>query len=491
MSHFVRYGLAAVLLSISAINAENISSRSSLTAQPFSLVPTDMTHSLVMDQYCEDGSVLNRPEFVWSVFGGASTNPDAIARYFLFNNKTVLLENEVQSNDVGMQQDIIGWNFNISTLDANQSSLIALNPKQTYYGVGLAMRYSLSERCWMTTQVPFLSVTNDLGLTERINTQPGALAGGLGFDGKYSQVGSMIEAFRHPDMLYGKIDGPRTKRGFGDTTITLGYDLEDRSERYFAPFIGATIPTSNKPTAEYMWEPVLGNNKHAGAFVGAYGHSQVYEKNSSIVWFTWSIKTEYLFANTQKRSFDLHRGPWTRYLAMYKNNEDRTSSVATIVCQGKKTYGINLMTQDVDVSPGFSNSSTLSLSFTKDSLQGTLGTSSFIRESEDVVLTRPWQQGPAVADLVTNNSSNTVRNISTMIFNDGDVAQQLYITEADINFGSGASSTVLVGSLFATLGYSVATEHPQIYEIGASYDASKQNNAVNRFALWGRFQITF
>lgn len=493
MSYVVRYFLLIALFGTHAIlQANNLSGYSFLTAQPFSTIPTDMTYSMIMDQYYENGSVLNKPQLQTTVFGGASVDSDNLAEYFLFNNKQVLNVVESVGNDVSSRQEIIGFNFNIFTQGENYASRIALNPRQTYWGIGVSGRWGFHERLWATFQIPFISVTNDLGLEEQELVAPaGGISSSLAFDGKFSTVGSMIEAFRQSDMLYGKIDGPRTKRGIGDIELTLGYDFEDRFDRYFAPYVGVTLPTSNKPTAEYVWEPVTGNNQHWGVFAGACGHSQIFEKQNGILWFTWSFKNQYLFSNIQKRSFDLYRGPWTRYLAMYKNNLDRISSVLSFGYTGIKTFGINLMTQDAYVEPGFSNTSTMSLSYTRNNFQATFGTSSFIRESEDVQLVQHWKQGPSVASFGADASTSYLRTIGTMCLEDGEVAQSVYITQEDINLNSAATANVIVGGLYGTLGYYADSDFPQLYEVGCLYETSAQNSAISRYAIWGKFQITF
>jgi hypothetical protein len=483
--------LGIFLLLTQQIHSEDISGKSYLSSQPFTLLATDLTYSTIFDQHFENGSVLNKPEIQLSIFGGKSTNPTGMQKYFLFNNLTSLKINEAPANDTTSVQDVVGYNFNLATLNGNFSSVITLNPEQTFAGFGISGRYEFQEKWWVTVEIPFLHVKNDLGLTEAILTTGGGLSEGLGFDGLPTTITNMTDAFKQSDMLYGKIDGPRSKKGLSDIQIMLGYDFADRTTNYFAPFIGVVLPTSNKPGAEYIWEPMLGNNKHAGIILGAYGHSHMYEKNDAHVWFTWSTKNQYLFENTQKRSFDLKRGPWTRYLAMYANDAKRTSAVETLGSDGIKTFGINLMTQDVHVSPGASNFSVMNLSLIKNAFNGTLGVTTFIRESEDIRFVNQWVMGPEVADLGTNNATNVLRSIGTMDLTDGVISGGHQIQYDDIDLTSATNTNIFVNSVYATLGYYNNADHPQLYEVGGSYETSKQNNAIDRFTVWGKFQVTF
>ena len=492
MRHLIKYSAILSLLSMyTPAHAEDLTSRSYLTAQPFSLIPIDITFSNIMDQYHEDGSVLNRPQLQVVAFGGRSTGQDDIRNYFFWNDLQALKMNEDPDNDLEPARNIIGYNFNIETTNGTQTSLITLDPKQTFYGVGLSFRYGFKEKWWTAIEVPFVSVTNNLNLSEGVLIDGGGLnTTALGFDAKPVTATTMIEAFRQPGMLYGRIEGPQKKNGLGDILLYLGYDFVDKKDNYLSPFIGFVLPTSNRPKAIYMWEPVTGNNKHAGIILGAYGHSVIHEKNDNQIWFTWSTNNQYLFRNRQRRSFDLNRGPWTRYLAMYANDTQRQSPIQTLGTDGIKTFGINIMTQDVHVTPGFSNFSTISMSWINNHLHTTLGASTFIRESENIELANQWVLGPEVADLANNNASNMWSNIGTLASN-GTVNGTSLILAEDINYASATNTNFLVSSIYATLGYYTTSDHPALYELGISYENSKQNNAINRFTAWGKFQITF
>ena len=489
MRNFKKY-IGILLLLTQMVHAENISGKSILTGQSIGAIARDITFTTLMDQQLETGSVINRPEIQVSVFGGQSTNIDDLRRFFLFKNKSSLQMNEAPTSDTSAMQDIIGYNFNIYTVNGTQSSIITMNPKQTFAGGCISARHAFKEKWWGAIEIPFLSITNDLGLTEAVEVYGGGLNTELGFDGQPVTATTMLQAFHQPGMLYGKIDGPQTKRGLGDIQLLVGYDFIDKSSNYLALNTGLIVPTSNKPNGEYFWGPVLGNNKHTGIVLGAYGHAHVYHKNDCYLWFTWSTKNIYLVPNTQKRSFDLTRGPWTRYLAMYRNEQDRISTIHTLGTQGIKTFGINLMTQDVHVSPGFSNFSLTSFSLIKGGFNATLGLTTFIRESENVRFVNQWVLGPEVASFTTDNDTNVLRDIGSLS-SSGDLAGPNQIQYEDIDLTSGTATNLFVNSVYGTLGYYHNANHAQLYELGGSYEMSKENNALHRYTIWGKFQLTF
>ncbi len=482
--------LGIFLLLAQPAYSEDISGKSFLSAQPFSILPTDITFTTVMDQHFEDGSVLNKPQIQASVFGGKSTNNNKLRNYFLFNNLSQLTMNEAPASDTSSLQNIVGYNFNIFTKNENASSIITFDPVETFAGFGISARYGFKEKWWVAIQIPFMHVKRDLQLSEAELESGGGLNTDLGLDGLPAAATNMTTAFKQSGMLYGKIDGSQKKSGCGDIELLLGYDFMDRNTNYLSPFIGAILPASNKPTAEYLWEPILGNNKHFGVILGLYGHSHIYEKKDTHLWFTWCTKNQYLIQNTQKRSFDLKRGPWTRYLAMYSNSENRLSTVQTLGTAGIKTFGINIMTQDVYVTPGCSSYSVINLAFIKNKLNITLGVTAYIKESENVYLVNQWALGPEVADLVNNNCSNVLRTISSL-GSSGSLDGDSLIQPNDIDFSSATNTNIFVNSIYSTVSYYNNTTHPQLYELGGSFETSKQNNSINRFTMWSKFQLTF
>lgn len=470
--------------------AENISGKSYLSAQTFNLIPMDITWTSLTDQHFEEGTVLNKPKLQVTLYGGRSTNIEGLRSYFLFNNKTTLIMNELPVSDVSTTQDIVGANFNIYTQNGNQSSAITMSPQQKFIGTGISGRYGFKEKWWFLFEAPYLSVENNLNLEEVIINDGGGINPGLGLGGEVSTSTTMIGAFNQPGMLYGKISGKQKAFGFSDITVLIGYDFNNRATSYFSPYVGLLLPASNKPTAEFVWEPILGNNKHFGFIGGLYGHTLMYSHGHNYFWFSYFSQAQFLMSNTQKRSFDLKRGPWTRYLAMYADNNDRTSSTITLGTAGIKEFGINLMTKDVHVSPGVYNFAVSSLSVINRNFNATAGITGFIKPAENLSFVEPWKPGPIVADFLVGNDANILRTISDLS-SGAEVNTDYRILSEDINMESAASDNVIVGGLYFTIGYYRNDPHTKLYEVGGALETAAQNNGISRYSLWGKFQITF
>ena len=112
----------------------------------------------------------------------------------------------------------------------------------------------------------------------------------------------------------------RKKAGLADIQVALGWNwwLEDY---YHAGFnICGTIPTGNRPTGEYLFEPIVGNGKHGELGVGFSGHytfccNEDEEKYYSIF---CDANITHLFKTKQCRTFDLKNKPLSRYMLAAK-----------------------------------------------------------------------------------------------------------------------------------------------------------------------------
>jgi hypothetical protein len=486
-----RIYVVAILLLHSCADAQNISGKSFFSdLTDYSLYSTS-GYTLAIDQHHEDGHVLNKPQFVSTLFYGKSSDEESLNEYFLFGNKQSLTVREAipttALNELG--QDILFGDFNVQTRNGQQRSTLSMKPKQKRGGIAFSFRYPFKEKYWLSVDAPFVHVQNNLDLTETYTYTPHAtLATTNGFDAKLTTVTTMFEAFRQSGMTYGRIDGVRKKTGLADLTVRVGCNRVNRKDFFVSQYLGVIFPTGNKPKAIYMWEPMVGNNSHFGVEWGNTTHYCLKESAKGKIWVTNVISGKYLFENTQKRSLDLYNGQWTRYLAMFANGAKRASD--------ESTFGINLMTQDVKVNPGFAATIGTQFSAMGEKWTGNLGFMTHVRQAERIELANAWTEGPQIANIGAANSVVPSRkmgrgfNTNAMIAGAGTVTDS-FIKEADIDLTSAAHPNVLSTTIHGSLGYYHKTAHPQNYELGGSYEVSRQNSAINRWNLWARLQLTF
>ncbi len=488
MKKLLIVGLLACMR-IHSLTANN-AYRSYFSVRPYSQHVTPQ--NILVGQAHDNGYVLKMSSIEATIFGGVSTNSEKLAKYFFFGGKTELVVRETPPANViatELGQDILADNFNIDVQDGFRS-VISLKPKQTFVGVALSAKKHFREKYWASVEVPFLRVRNDLHFVEKI-TNPAVHNENLSIDSAPT-AGNMKDAFKQPAMKYGKIDGPQKKRGVGDVTLKFGYDCPhfNRDDLFITSYLGVVLPTSNKPKAVYMFEPLLGNGGHTALMFGSRGEVELRNYRNGTIWMSWGIESQYLFQNIQKRSFDLKRnGAWSRYLQMYATEAKRASNTAI-----GRSFGINLLTLDAKVTPGYIATFNTALSYVGKQWHGTIGYTTIARQKETIKLKNAWQEGPMITAYVLADGVNPFHAIGTELADlDSNAAPDSaasVIKATDIDLNSAAHPATISNMLYVSIGAYCPCNYQRVFEAGVSYECGKDNTTLNRMGAWAKVQIS-
>ena len=168
---------------------------------------------------------------------------------------------------------------------------------------------------------------------------------------------------------YGRFySGTKGRAGVADCDLILGYDFW-QSDTYHLGFYGQVVaPTGTKPSARYIFEPIVGNGHHWELGLGISGHLVLWERdtNHSLAIYLEGNAT-HLFKNSQHRSFDFCKnGLLSRYMLL-KELDD------TLVSTGKLINGIDFATRLVNVSIAIKGDISAKLSYRSPCLIFDLG----------------------------------------------------------------------------------------------------------------------
>jgi len=431
------------------------------------------------------------------LFGGKSTKDRRLASYFMPHGKTTLVAAELPS---AIPADINAANFGIDTTDDSFTSTFCLGMNQSVIGLGLHYKQQfawddeLTRGWWFSASSPITRVQNRVEMCEDSGDEHTFAEG--------SQE-SMCEAFNQSDWNYGRIaaNADMKKTRLADIEVKLGHEWLPCDDCHFGGYAGMLIPTGNKPEAGYVFEPIVGHGGHFGVMWGSDGGYKLWEHDEKecAVSVAYNIHSQYLFEKKQCRSFDLKDKPWSRYIKMYKNQEDAIA--------GTLTPGINLMTREVKVSPRFSHNLGAAVLLDKGGFQGELGTNVFCRQAECVKLACAWPTGedaPALPD-TDGTGLNPYRGIDITgtgrfdafdVLGEGSMAdeyQNYTITECDLDLQSAAHPAILSYTIHGALGYRWdECEYPVHINAGASYEfADDVNTVLNRWTVWGKLGFAF
>lgn len=492
MKQVLKLGFLA-LLGVGSLCSNDVS-RSYFSVRSYTQHPCFSVQNAVVEQATDTGRALKMKGLhVYGLYS-KSVRSDELARYFMFDGKKELVVKEDEPTDATeFGQDILALNFNVDATSSGFQSTITMSPEQTIYGGGINFRMYFHENFWMGVEAPIVHVKNDLKLIEKNITSAGGANTTTGLDGD-KVVGTMKAAFKQDGLKYGKIDGPQEKTRLADLTVKIGYDSPEfnRKDLYMTSYLGVVLPTGNKAKGVYMFEPICGNGGHAALMFGNHGEIYLKEFKGSKVWLSWGMESQYLFENTQKRSFDLKQnGPWSRYLSMYETTAKREAGGLS-----NATRGINLLTLDTKVTPGYNGSINTGINLIHEKWHFGLNYSTHMRKAEHVELKNAWGSTEATIDNYSSdaNTTNRFRRIGTSFIDleQTTSATAIAIKEADIDLISGAHPANVSHMLALNVGkYHSCQTRPYEIEGGASYEFSRQNTSINRWGIWARLHVSF
>jgi hypothetical protein len=398
-------------------------------------------------------------------------------------------------------------NFNIETVatDATFKSAIFFRPQQSTFGIGFSWIQNLWHDCqdiprvWAEISFPVQYVTNKMDLHEIPISDGGGVSPTTGLDGA-PHVANMTEAFMQSNWLYGKVNNCKKLETWGvsDIEITLGYNAVCSESCDFASYVGFVAPTGtkiNQKNAAYIFSPVVGNNHHWGVLFGGHACFRFYEHGLHTLRLEFDAEGQYLFKNTQWRSFDLvQQGQWSRYLEVYQTVAQATaaSTSPTPLSINAGTSGINVFTTPARVSPKFTINTNSAFIYNWKGLQAELGFNFFARQAEEIKKCS-WDADVAVKDIDGDGLTNIARTIKNN-FHNSDIALASYtpLTLADLDLNSAAHPTMLSHIVYLALGYAWDDICiPTFIGGGASYEFTTVNTALDRWLIFGKVGISF
>ena len=457
-------------------------------------------------------------------FGGKSTNCREIAQFLMPFRKTQLITGEFGSAAVGdATVDVMANYFGVltqavasvypggslNTTNITFQSRIQFKPEHSYAGLGFWYRQVFSEgepRSWFLDIVTsVMRVKNTVGFKEIIDN-----AGGGAVPEGY--VGSIEEALRgntvfgDKQFCFGKLPcdpcDTLTKTGLADIELAIGMETRDCDCFIRTFYAGVIIPTGNKPTAEFIFEPIVGNNKHAGIMWGGRMSYEMWTNDvDKYMWIHTNIHSQYLFQNTQRRSFDLTDKQWSRYIWVYPNSK------ATAITDIEP--GINHLTFDVKVSPRSTHNINTALVYCCDWFTAEAGYNLFTRQSELIELNCKFQEGPGIVGFDETNVSDTGSNSRTksnatirrfledqgLSFDiDIESGNPLFvpIKEGDLDPNSAAMPCVIASAVYLTLGYrNDELRVPLLLALGGLYQWSPDNAGLEGWQAWAKIAFSF
>ena len=241
--------------------------------------------------------------------------------------------------------------------------IIGINPQLTEFPATLTLTTN--------GQYPAYSIQNSSAdYADFAETMTQAFAGFLP-DGQ-DKLGDFLP------MEFGLIDGTQLSgTQFGDIEMALGYNFVCNDDYLFGIGLRASAPSANKPTGEFLLEPIFGRGGSWG--VGAYidGRAKLWEDhaNSKLNLNVMATILHLVKTTNTIRSYDLTaNGPGSKYLLVADYNSN--------IYQGVIQNLINLSTLASSSSFSAEGDATVSLTYLSNGWAADLGYNFWGRTAE-------------------------------------------------------------------------------------------------------------
>ena len=310
-------------------------------------------------------------------------------------------------------------------------------------------------------------------------------------------------------LKFGKVTCAHTKHGFSDVHMALGYNFIRSDYGHVGLSARLVAPAGNRPTGEYLFEPIIGNGHHWEFGLGFDGQALVWEKDgyqelSVIV----HANLMHLFKARQKRPFDLcANGLASRYMLAKEFNEAGNYT-------GKLTPIINHTTLNCKVSMDIQADMLFFFSYAHKGFVGDLGYNGFIRSKEKIELcetipTRKYaikgiQNVSTIGSVLINTTQSNATIFGNYLTDQAAVADlnpPAFISTSDINRKSAASPRIVTHKLFANLQRTWNKKYVSpFFGGGAEIEfeglndrntAQPVRNTLSQWGIWFKSGITF
>jgi hypothetical protein len=404
------------------------------------------------------------------IFYGESTNKANMARYFLLGNKTELSVKENNSGDIGSL-----W-LNLNNGNDTFSGTFKIRPLRRTLGTTVSYFQDFSKilpHTWLNLSLPIVKISHKLAFSETITGPKGTTAG----------ITTIFDALNNKNWCYGKFASKRSVSGLDDINAKIGFNFKVKKQNHFGAYGFLILPTGTKPTAEYIFEPLIGNGHHVGLGLGFTYGWQILDKSNVKLDLLVEANLQHLYPAKELRSFDLKNGQWSRYLQVARDGTP-----------GTPYPGINFFTKELKVFPRNNFEFLGALHYKYKQINVELGYNLWFKNSEDVELENPWDYADEYNIGIYDIQNGTI-SASTATINNANPTQDATFTRiqsTDLDLESAAQKRKSSQTVYLAAGLnSFIFRVPSLTGIGFSYEVADSNTAMSQWTVFFKQVFSF
>lgn len=407
-----------------------------------------------------------------------SIHRSKIARFFLpCNAPRPLIVAQDGSGDIGSL-----WLGLQAAPPQNFKSVISLCPRRTIEGAVINFRQEFNY-AYLDLNLAFVKTKHDIHIRECCPTGT-ILTAPTNCMGVLNNITNAIQAFDNPALGFSRIAcEPLCRRGLDDIEAKLGYNFKQDSCGHFSIYGAGLISTEHKPSARYLFEPIIGRAGHHAIGAGISAGRILYNCNGeSIVALLTNLDYRFFFKSHECRTVDLCNGDWSRYLLLAQSATPNKSFPAT-----------QFTTSALKVEPRNMINWWTALHYERHHFHLEIGYNLWWKESERVCFTKPCQNNTTgifdlSGNLIGNPVSASQANITQSNTGPNAAPSEATFTPLTLNnfnINSARMPSVLTNKVYGTIGVSFPTcSSPVELAFGGAYEFARTNAALEQWAVW-------
>ena len=373
---------------------------------------------------------------------------------------------------------------------------VSFNPEQKMLATHVDGLREFSNGLYVRASLPIISLRNSMHM-KITSPQPAIMKNGADvttaqynltdyFKGEVDVCQAVDDADLQVPLTHAKIAGHHWHTGLSDLDVQLGYKWYQKEKAHIFLNAALTLPTSNAPKGEWLFEPICGNGGHASLGCGVDAGVRLWEKGATDLTLTALANYRFMFQGTERRTLSLKPDSFSAVMG-----HSLLLHYALLAQNGASAYtplipAANLLTQKIIVKPGSSLDAVFDLSVKSGRFVFDLGYNLFLKDKESIELKDgDWQDG--VYGIATSNMDTGAEVTINQLVN------HHLITTADFDIDAARTPAYLTNKLFGSLGYNYtfADKYPCVFGIGLSYEFARSNNALESYGLWTKSGISF
>lgn len=468
-------------------------------------------------------------------FYGQNTNKHAVGRYFgaHTNHMNVvqagLVEDDASVENITPGTLDIGYIIHNRAMAAARdenvlpTTSIKLNPESTHYGFDFVYYQDLSKALkgvYFKINCPIVYIENNLSIKVTQTSDSFDHEGDLAtkeniyryFAGETILGQTVID--RQAPLTAGKINGEHSATGLADVDMVLGYNFLNNNKYHVDVNVALSLPVGNKPTGEYLFEPVYGT-RHVGIGGGIDADARIWGTDCHHIKVNFKANYRYMIQATEKRMLSLNHKQWGQYVLLASADPDTTvlgNNQEDETNRSFLTPAANILNQYCDVTPGSQFDAMLGFSYKRCGLSLDLGYNFYARErervkSQQLIPGKTYVVAARGLDITTNIVAGEAGDSSSEPFADnaaiadgntvinGSATPMVasdYISHEDIDANAAATPAQITNSIYAGAGYLFkAYGYPVFLGIGGKYEFAANNNVLEVWQAWGKVGINF